>query len=298
MKNPALYNRATKKIEYENTIKVNGLYFLYSNFLGKALTYSLLNKKLISVLYGKYVKSKRSLKNIPAFIEHYNIDIEEIKHPIESFLSFNDFFIRELKQNARPIDPNAENLISPADSRLFVFDLSKKESLPVKGYWYSLNDLLKDETLEKEYNNGWCFVYRLAPADYHRFCYIDNGSHKEIRRIPGVLHSVHPIALSVTKSLMAKNYRELTILDTENFGKVLHLEVGALLVGKIVQRTRDAYTFSRGEEKGWFEFGGSTIIQIFSREAIIPDAEILEQSAQHIETLVKIGEKVGVIIKL
>jgi phosphatidylserine decarboxylase len=294
MKNPVLFNRNTKKIEYENTIRVNGLYFLYSNFLGKALTYSILNKKLISVLYGKFVKSKRSLKNIPAFIKHYNIDVEEIKRPLDSFNSFNDFFIRELKDNARPIDPNPVNLISPADSRLFVFDLSKKELLPVKGYWYTLNNLLKDETLEKEYSNGWCFVYRLAPADYHRFCYIDNGSHGAVRKIPGVLHSVHPIALSVTKSLLAKNYRELTILNTVNFGKVLHLEVGALLVGKIVQRTRDAHAFLRGEEKGWFEFGGSTIIQIFSRGSIIPDADILEQSAQHIETLVKIGEKVGV----
>lgn len=294
MKKPVLYNRQTKEIEYENTYKVDGLYFLYKTALGKALLYSVLTKRMVSKLYGQTVKSRRSVAQIDPFIKHYNIDINEIKNPLSSFTSFNDFFIRELKEGARPMATEPHRLISPADSRLFVFDLANQSALPVKGFWYSLHDLVKDKELASEYANGWCFVYRLAPADYHRYCYIDHGKQDKVRRINGPLHSVHPIALSEVNGLMAKNCRELTILHTENFGKVLHLEVGALLVGKIVLRNREACSFTKGQEKGWFEFGGSTVIQLFKKEAIIPDSDILEQSAKRIETLVKIGEQTGV----
>jgi phosphatidylserine decarboxylase len=294
MKKPNLYNRQTKQIEYENTYKVGGLSFLYNTELGKLLTNTILNKRLISTIYGQTVKSKRSVAQISKFIRHYHINISEIKNPLHSFHSFNDFFIRELKDGARPVDLNPDHLISPADSRLFVYDLSSNPSLPVKGYWYSLVDLVKDKKLAKDYADGWCFVYRLAPADYHRFGYIDNGYQEKVKRIRGVLHSVHPIALSSKKNIMAKNYRELTILKTENFGEVIHLEVGALFVGKVVQKNRKTYNFTKGEEKGWFEFGGSTIIQLFKKGTITPDSDIIEQSGKRIETLVKIGEKVGV----
>lgn len=288
-----VYNRQTQSIEIENTYKQDSLHFLYKTELGRAISSSVFNKHLISKLYGRVVKSRQSISLIQKFIKHYDIDISEIKHPIESFRCFNDFFIRELTDTARPIDRNPEHLISPADSRLFVFDLAEKNNLPVKGYWYSLETLIKDKKLAKEYAGGWCFIYRLAPADYHRYCYIDNGQQEKVKRLRGVLHSVNPIAISVVKNLLSRNYRELTVLHTENFGKVLHLEVGALLVGKIVQRNIGAHDFQRGEEKGWFEYGGSTIIQIFKKESIVPDSDILEQTQNKVETLVKIGQRTG-----
>ncbi|MEZ5104773.1 MAG: phosphatidylserine decarboxylase [Draconibacterium sp.] len=293
-KSPVLYNRENGELEYENTYKVDGLAFLYGTKFGKAITGSVINKRRISSLYGRFVKSKKSTAQIPKFIDHYGIDTEEIKRPLSSFVSFNDFFIRELKEGTRPIDSNPSHLISTADSRLLVFDLQNEESLPVKGYWYRLDELIKDKKLVSEYGDGWCFIYRLAPSDYHRYCYIDNGTQEKVKRLRGVLNSVHPIALSVTKSLIARNYRELTILQTENFGDVLHIEVGALFVGKIVQHQKYAYHFQRGEEKGYFEFGGSTIVQLFKKGTILPDADILEYSLKNIETLVKMGEKVGV----
>lgn len=290
---PVLYNRISKSIEQENTYKVDGLSFLYGTKLGKALTGSVINKRIVSTLYGQLVKSRNSVKQIPKFIEHYAINTEEIKRPIGSFKSFNDFFIRELMEGARPIDTNENHLISPADSRLFVFDLSKSKSLPVKGYWYNLNGLIKDKKLVNEYADGWCFIYRLAPSDYHRYCYFDHGHQEKVKRLRGVLNSVHPIALSVTKSLIAKNYRELTIMHTNSFGDVLQLEVGALLVGKIIQHHKQPYSFVRGEEKGYFEFGGSTIIQLFKKGSVQIDSDIVEYSEKGIETLVKLGEKVG-----
>jgi phosphatidylserine decarboxylase len=266
---------------------------MYSTDLGKALTRSVLNKHLVSRLYGSAVKSGQSKSIISKFVNHYNIDLSEVKKPIGSFRSFNDFFIRELKENARPIDTKPRHLIAPADSRLLVFDLKSTDMFPVKGYWYSLQQLLKDKSLAEEYGDGWCYIYRLAPADYHRFCYIDNGSHEKVKRIRGALHSVNPIALSSINNLLSQNYRILTILNTENFGTVLHLEVGALLVGKIVLRNRQGCDFKRGEEKGWFEYGGSTIIQIFRKQAVIPDADILKNSLNNIETLVCMGERTG-----
>lgn len=288
-----VYNRQTQSIEIENTYKQDSLHFLYKTELGRTLSSSVFNKHLISKIYARLVKSRQSISLIQKFIKHYDIDVSEIKRPIDSFKSFNDFFIRELNENSRPIDKKPEHLISPADSRLFVFDLAEKNNLPVKGYWYSLNTLIKDKKLAKEYADGWCFIYRLAPADYHRYCYIDNGQHEKVKRLRGVLHSVNPIAISAVKNLLSRNYRELTVLQTENFGKVLHLEVGALLVGKIIQRNSGSHTFLKGEEKGWFEYGGSTIIQIFKKEHIIPDADILEQTQNKIETLVKFGQKTG-----
>lgn len=290
---PKLYDRRTKSIEYENTYKSNGLAFLYNTGFGKMLNTVILNKRNISGIYGRIMNGRNSVNQIPKFIKHYKIDTSEFKRSLDTFKSFNDFFMRELKDDARPIAMEPGHLISPCDSRLLIFDLAKQHELPVKGYWYSLSDLLKDAKLGKEYGNAWCFIYRLAPSDYHRFCFIDSGRQERVRRIRGVLHSVHPIALSKTNSLMVQNYRELTVLHTQNFGKVIQIEVGALFVGKIILTHKSEYAFSRGEEKGWFEFGGSTIIQLFNKDAIQPDADIVEQSLLRIESLVKMGEKVG-----
>lgn len=290
---PVLFNRSKGKTEQEVSFHQDGLSFLYHNFFGKAITQSILIRHFISVWYGRRMKKPASKKRISEFIEQYAVDVSQIKFPLNTYTSFNDFFIRELKEGARPVDQNPDHLVSPADARLLVFDLSEENSLPIKGYWYSLYQLLKDKSLEQEYANGWCYVYRLAPSDYHRFHYIDDGSHEKVKRIKGVLNSVNPIALSSVKHLLGRNYRELTLLRTKNFGDVIQLEVGALLVGKIIQKHRDKFEFRRGEEKGWFEYGGSTIIQLFHKDIIIPDADILEFSRKKIETVVKMGEKTG-----
>ncbi|MBN2814608.1 MAG: phosphatidylserine decarboxylase, partial [Bacteroidales bacterium] len=197
------------------------------------------------------------------------------------------------KPEARSVDASPESLISPADARLLVYDLTQKEMLPVKGYWYTLFDLLLSQPLANEFADSWCFVYRLAPCDYHRFHYSDDGRQENVVRIPGVLHSVNPIALSAVNTLLAKNYREVTVMHTSHFGKVVQVEVGAMMVGRIVQVSYHAGDFKRGGEKGWFEFGGSTIVQLISKDAVRPDADLLEHSAKGLETLVRMGERLG-----
>jgi phosphatidylserine decarboxylase len=292
MKKYIIYNRATQDEESEASGNITGLSFLYRSLAGKVVK-PILTRQFVSRNYGRYVKSRRSVSMIKSFIRQYNIDVSELRRPLDSFTSLNDFFIRELKPEARPVDAHPAHLISPADARLFIFDLDKQDSLPVKGYWYSLKKFTSGSNLTQAYSNGWCFVYRLAPCDYHRFCYIDKGHQEIVRRIKGKLNSVNPIAMTRTKSLLAKNYRELTILHTENFGTALHFEVGALMVGKVILHHREEYAFSKGEEKGWFEFGGSTIVQLFKKDSVKPDSDILGYSENGIETLVKMGEKVG-----
>jgi phosphatidylserine decarboxylase len=292
MKLHRVYNRKTRHLESEVSANINGLSFLYGSLAGKIIN-PFITRHVISSTYGKFVKSRRSRNKIKTFVQQYQIDLSEVKRPLESFTSLNNFFIRELKSTARPVDREPSHLISPADARLLVFNLSDQTSLPVKGYWISLSDFVANTKLSKDYADGWCFVYRLAPCDYHRFCYVDDGMQDAVHRIKGVLHSVNPIALSSVNALMAKNYRELTIMHTANFGRVLHFEVGALMVGRVILHNRHATSFLKGEEKGFFEFGGSTIIQLFSKDVITPDKDILDQSCKGIETLIRMGEKTG-----
>lgn len=289
-----VYNRKSKQPEEEVSGNISGLTFLYRSFAGRVLN-PFITRHFVSRAYAKYVKSRQSAGQINNFIQRYRIDVTEIELPPESYTSLNNFFIRKLKPAARQVDAEPTHLISPADARLFVFDLSQQNALPVKGYWYSLEAFVRDHELAGQYADGWCYVYRLAPCDYHRFCYIDNGRQNEVQRIKGVLHSVNPLALAAVSSLMARNYRELTLLHTENFGRVLHFEVGALMVGRVVLHNRNASSFKKGEEKGWFEFGGSTIVQLFKKGSVKPDQDILDQSAKGVESLVKMGEKVGCI---
>ncbi|MBN1144872.1 MAG: phosphatidylserine decarboxylase [Bacteroidales bacterium] len=292
MKEYKIFQRSTKLEEVEVSGNLSALSFLYSTFTGKIIT-RLINRSVVSALYGWLMKSFLSKPMIHNFIEQYKIDTDEISQPLESYKSLNDFFTRKLKPGARKVDSKPKHLVSPADARLLVFDLSHKYQVPVKGYWYTLTELLQDDNMAREYADGWCFVYRLAPMDYHRFCYIDSGLQDPVKTIPGVLNSVNPIALSLVDSLLAQNYRELTVMHTDNFRQVVHIEVGAMMVGKIVLNHRNSCTFNRGDEKGWFEFGGSTIIQLLKKDVVQPDDDLIAHSVRGIETLVRMGERVG-----
>lgn len=135
-------------------------------------------------------------------------------------------------------------------------------------------------------------IFRLCVDDYHRYCYIDNGTKTENVHINGELHTVNPIALE-KYNIYKRNSREFTMLHTENFGDVVCIEVGAMLVGRIKNRHRNAHYFAKGEEKGMFEYGGSTIVLLFEKGMISVDSDILANSAHGYETVVKYGEKIG-----
>jgi phosphatidylserine decarboxylase len=164
--------------------------------------------------------------------------------------------------------------------------------VPIKGLRFPLAQLLADGALESRYRGGLCLVFRLAPMDYHRFCYVDDGEHGPVRRIPGYYHSVHPLALRAGIPALATNYRELTVLETRNFGSVVHIDVGALGVGKIVQHRAGGGPFQRGEEKGYFEWGASTTLLLLQTPVCIDD-DIMHYSRQGIETRVRYGSRIG-----
>jgi phosphatidylserine decarboxylase len=287
-----IYDRQQGRICHEDVMSREWVDFLYTHPFGRLLEHHLLSQAWVSKL-GGYFKARQGKQSIQAFIDHYGINTHEIMEPVGHYATFGDFFVRQLKPEARPFPADPRRLISPADGRLLCFALTSDRYVPVKGCSYRLASLLENRALAQQFENGYVFVYRLAPVDYHRYCYIDNGSQAPVVKLKGKLHSVNPIAIDTHMPIFARNYREYTLLKTEHFGSVLHMEVGALMVGKVVSHHSREHRFTRGEEKGYFEFGGSTIIQVFMPHTIVPDQDLLDYSALGIETLVQYGSGVG-----
>ena len=273
----------------QDSAQGGALDFLYGNAFGRLIT-KLLSRKFISEIGRMYMNSSLSKKRISKLIKSENIDMSQYEN--REFTSFNDFFTRKLAPGARNVDQDPDHVISPADSKLTVYDITKDSLYRVKGCDYSIKTLLGgDEALANEFLGGKCFVYRLSVDNYHRYCYPDDGIEEEYRFIPGVYHTVNPIAL-LKYDVYGKNCRELTVLQTENFGRVAYIEVGAMMVGKI-NNTHPKEKFNRGDEKGYFSFGGSTIVMLYKKDVIELDEDIAKNSAEEIETTVLFGEKVG-----
>ena len=157
----------------------------------------------------------------------------------------------------------------------------------------NLEDILKDDSIAKEYEGGVCLILRLCPTDYHRFHFIDWGTCEKTHFIPGNYYSVNPTALERVSKLYCQNKREWCVFHSENFGDIIHVEVGATCVGSIIQTYKENTHISKGEEKGYFKFGGSTTILLFKPNTIIVDEDILTQSSLGFETKVNMGETIG-----
>lgn len=262
--------------------------FLYQNALGR-----LVLKGLVSVSVSKYtsmfLNSHYSKNLIKGFIKNNNINMNEyIK---TDYTSFNDFFTRFIDLNFRTIDRSPFHLISPCDGKLSIYKIDKNNTLKIKSSTYTIGELIQNEKLTEEYSNGYCLVFRLEASDYHRYHFIDDGSQEENIFIKGVFHSVQPVAIN-KYPVFKQNSRSYTVMQTNHFGKVVQMEVGALLVGKISNHYRKK-VFLRGSEKGYFEFGGSTIILLFKDECIQLNDSIILNSFNELETVVKMGEKIG-----
>lgn len=288
-----IYNRKTKTIEEERIYSERSLRMLYDTPVGRFVTDKILKQHWFSKLYGKNKLRSASARDVSRFIDKYHIDETEFVETTESFASFNAFFIRKLKPACRPVSQFADTLVAPADSRMTFLPIRNDTVFPVKGKSYRLAKLVDDQHIAHQYENGICLIFRLAGADCHRFCYIDNGKQSAITEHGYGLHSIHPVALARNFSPYSDNYRNRCILYTENFGHVLQLEVGALTVGRIVQHNVNETSITRGTEKGYFEFGASSIVLLFTRDTICVDADIVEISQRGIETKVNLGESIG-----
>ena len=264
------------------------LSFFYRTVLGRIFL-KVLTRPGISKTCGLIMDSKISKIAIKPFINKNNIDITEYED--REYLSYNDFFTRKIKKDHRHINNGKNSLIAPCDSKMTAYKIDDNSYFSIKGSYYTISELLKNEELAEKYKGGHCLIFRLSVDDYHRYCYIDDGYHSKNIYIKGVLHTVRPIALE-KYNIYKENAREYTVLQTANFGDVTQVEIGALMIGRI-KNLHDNYQFSKGEEKGMFEFGGSTIALLFEKDKVVIDEEILHNTRHGYETVVKLGMKIG-----
>ena len=242
------------------------------------------------------MNTRRSAKSIPGFISRYAIDMNQYETPEGGWASFNAFFSRKLQPGARPIDPDPRTVVLPADGRHSAYpDGADLSGLVVKGRRFTLAELLGDADLARRFEGGALVVSRLCPTDYHRFHFPLAGIPGAAAKRVGSLDSVSPIALAAGARSLCANKREVTVLKTRDAGDVALVEVGAACVGRIVQSYRPGVEAARGGEKGYFLFGGSTVITIFEPGRIWLATDIVEQTAQGVETYARMGDALGIL---
>lgn len=285
-------DRLTGKKETEKVYGEGGIRFLYGNPFGIPLMHLISRLPLVSKLVGWWQRQPFTRKKIAPFIQEYNIDAGEFEKKVEEFDSFNDFFVRKLKPEARPICAGEDIAVIPADGRfLFYPDIEKADGFVVKGKKFSLESLLQDSELATAYAKGAMVIGRLCPSDYHRFHFPCSGLAGMSHPINGSLYSVNPLALQHNLNIMVENKRTLCHIQTERFGKLLYLEIGATNVGSITQSYTPETRVQKGDEKGFFSFGGSTVILLFEPNTIQFDNDLLNKDHQEIRCL--LGQSMG-----
>ncbi|SDG66715.1 phosphatidylserine decarboxylase [Desulfosporosinus hippei] len=288
------YNRKNKSYEIEQVAGEKVLNWTYSSPLGMNLLEAVIKKKMCSSLYGWYLDRRISKNKINPFIEKFNIDMSIAEKNSQDYLSFNDFFYRKLKPTARVVDSDRNSLVSFGDGKLFAYENIDLERLvQVKGLTYSLKELIKNPQVAEKYQKGTCLILRLCPTDYHRYHFIDSGTCEDTEKIKGAYYSVNPVALRKVKKLFCENKREWSTFHSDHFGDVLYVEVGATCVGSIIQTYTPQKPLKRGDEKGYFKFGGSTVILFFQSNKVKIDEDIVEQTKLGYESYVLLGERVG-----
>lgn len=289
-----VYNRTTKSYEEEKVAGKKYLDWCYESPAGKRLTELLFKKKLCSKVYGFFCDTRSSKKKIPQFINDFNIDMNMYSKSASEFTTFNDFFARTVLPSARPIAKEKYTLISPVDGRVLAYEhIDMNNLVQVKGITYSLSELLGDEKVANEYEGGTCLIFRLCPTDYHRYHFIDSGISGKNNYIKGNYYSVNPVAVDKIPKLFCQNKREWSVFKSDNFDNVLYVEVGATCVGSIIQSCPAGKRVNKGDEKGYFKFGGSTVILFFKKNIVEIDEDIIEQTKLGYETKVLMGEKIG-----
>jgi phosphatidylserine decarboxylase len=295
------FNRMTGKHEIEKVYGDQFIKFLYRSVAGKSVG-GMFTNKLFSKAYGAFQDLPSSHRKVKPFIEKFNIPIQDYEagtrpcvDPRDSYRSFNEFFIRKFRLGKRSFVSEPNRMAAFAEARYVGFDsIDEKSVYPVKGQYLLAKDLIGNDQISKIFEGGPLMIARLCPVDYHRYHYPDSGKVVEHYPIAGNFDSVNPLALQFKNQIFIQNERYVTILQTENFGRLAYIEVGAICVGKIVQTHRWNKPFMRGEEKGYFLFGGSTVILIGEKGAWKPSGDITMNTKNGIETYLHLGQEVAV----
>lgn len=292
-------DRTTGNIEQEQVYGAKALNLLYgkgwlTSLIGVPLAHLCARLPFFSAFFG-YLKTRpSSAKQIIPFINNFGMDTSEFLESPKSFKTFNDFFIRKLKPAARPIAPGNETAIIPADGRYWFYqryDLA--EGIIVKGQRFDIPTLIGNKELAEHYSQGSLVVARLCPTDYHRFHFPCDCIPGETQLINGWLYSVNPIAIKKDLQIFTQNKRTLCELETEHFGKVLFLEIGATCVGAIHQTYSQDKHYNKGDEKGYFSFGASSLILLFPPNKIIFDKDLIDATKRGLEIRCLMGQSMG-----
>lgn len=294
------FNRSAGQIEVEKVYGDAFVNLLYGSPIGKVLA-PIFASKYISKAYGVMQGNMLTQLKVPKFVKNFKIDLSEyqpgsvkVDNPELSYKNFNEFFIRKFKKGKRKFI--AEENVMPAfcEARYFGYEaINNDVVIPVKGNNLNAIDMIGDADLAKDFVGGPLLLARLCPVDYHRYHYPDHGKTIKAFNIHGEYHSVNPLALKFKQDIFIKNERRVSILDTKHFGKLAYVEVGAVMVGKIVQTHDESKSFRRGQEKGYFLFGGSTVIVLGEPGAWTPSQDILDNTRNGIETYIKLGDELA-----
>ncbi len=284
-------DRRTGTVKTEKTPAAFWLNWLYVNPLGELSLEALVKRKVVSEWYGRRMDSPSSASKIHDFVKEYGIDLSIVQDT--GFKSFNDFFIRKLKPEARPVDTGRTVVVSPADGKVLVFKNISNQDFLVKGERFDLKKFIGNDSLALTFKGGSLLLFRLCPADYHRFHFPVSGKILKKKKIDGSYYSVSPLAVKKRIGIFCSNKREWTLIKTKRFGNVLMSEVGATMVGSIVQTYKGDWA-EKGAEKGYFKFGGSSVVLLFQKDEIKPDSDLLQNSSHKLETSVLYGEHVAV----
>jgi phosphatidylserine decarboxylase len=295
------YNRYTKTVETEKVFGEGWLRFAYDNPAGRFFVWAMARRALFSQFYGAKMNNPVSALRILPFIAKYGIDVDEFAKSPFDYKTFNEFFFRALKPGVRPVAAGEKVAVFPADGRHLAFpDVTTAPGFYVKGATFTLAELLGEaklpehqRTLAHAFERGSMLISRLCPVDYHRFHFAVSGVPAEARAIDGWLYSVSPVALRRNLRYLVANKRQVTLIDSPAFGQVAMVEVGATNVGSIRQTYVPGRAMTKGDEKGMFAFGGSCVVTLFQRGRITFDADIVAQSAKHLETYAKMGDRLG-----
>jgi len=289
---PIVYiERETGMIKTEKVPGEKWLVWLYNNPLGELTMRAMVKRKFVSSLYGKWMDRPGSVKKIDPFVKDYSIDLSVVQN--KSYHSFNDFFTRKFREGAREVNADSLVIVSPGDGKILAYaDLGNQDFL-VKGSRFNVNEFLGDTLLGRKYKEGSLIILRLSPADYHRFHFPVSGTISSLTKVKGAYYSVSPLALRKITHIFCRNKREYVTITTHNAGDVIMAEVGATMVGSIIQ-TYNGNVAIKGAEKGFFKFGGSSVILLFEKGEVIIDKDLLRNTKSHFEMAVKMGERIGV----
>ena len=265
------------------------LKFVYGHTVTRGLMKPLVSP-VVSRLGGRFLDSRLSALGISSFVKNNHIDLSQYEK--QEFATYNEFFTRKIKKEMRPIAQEKNILISPCDGKVSVYPIQDGGRFTIKHTPYTVESLVQNEKLASHFHGGYAVVLRLTVDDYHRYCYVDDGEKSRQVHIPGCFHTVNPVA-NDAYPIYKVNTREYCLLKTENFGTVLMMEVGALMVGRI-ENVPLRGRVKRGKEKGNFAFGGSTVVLMTQKGRVMPDPDIFRNSQYDIETRVHMVEKIGV----